>query len=113
MKNQAKPVHVDLSKIPNMKCYCGADVFTKVFNLKYISPILCQDPKGGTAVVFMYRCTLCGQIYPTATTAAEVEKLYNNLPPERRAFVDKIKEQLKSPVLEMTDGGLYTGPPKK
>ena len=94
--NQQQPIKVDLSKILNMKCYCGADVFTKVFNLKYISAILCGDPKGGTAVVFMYQCTLCRQLYAKATTADEVNKIYQKLHPDQKALVDDIKIKIKA-----------------
>jgi hypothetical protein len=90
-----QPIKIDLSKIPNMKCYCGADVFNQVFNLKYISSILCGDPQGGTATVFMYQCALCKQMYAKSLPAAEVEKLYNALPPERKSFVDALKLQLE------------------
>ena len=113
MVNQTNPIKVNLNNIPNMKCYCTADVFSKVYNLKYISPILYGDPKGGSAVVFMYRCTLCGQIYSAATTADEVNKIYQRLPPERKAFVDEIKQKLKDRALSIGDGGLYTPPVEK
>lgn len=115
MNNQKPPITVDLNKIPNMKCYCGSDIFTQVFNLKYISPILCGDPQGGTAHVFMWRCSLCGQLYPKATTADEINKIYQKLPPERKAFIDELKLKLKenkdatARILE--GGGIY--PPEK
>ena len=92
--NQQPATKIDLANIPSMRCYCGADIFQKVHNLKYISPILCQDPQGMTANVFMYKCTLCGQLYPKAVPASEVEKLYNALDPVRRAQVDAIKAKL-------------------
>jgi hypothetical protein len=93
---QGKPttVNVDVSKIPSMKCYCGADVFSKVYNLKYISSILCGDPQGATVHVYMYKCALCGQLFPKAVPLAEVEKLYNALDPVRKAQVDAIKAKL-------------------
>jgi hypothetical protein len=94
--NKQQPIKVDLSKIPNMKCYCGADVFAKVFNLKYISAILCGDPQGGTAVVFMYQCTLCRQLYPKATTADEVNKIYQKLHSDQKAYVDDLKLKVKA-----------------
>jgi hypothetical protein len=85
-----------------MKCYCGCDVFFAVYNLKYISPILCGDPRGGTATVLMYECRVCHQLYPIATTAAEVNKLYQALDPDRKAFVDDLKNTLQ----EHIAGGL-------
>jgi len=113
MNNQTKPITVNLNNIPNMKCYCTCDVFTKVFNLKYISPIIYGDPKGGSAFVFMFRCSLCGQIYPTATTADEVNKIYQKLPPERKEFIDEIKKKIKDRTLLTGEGGIYTPPDKK
>lgn len=89
-------ININLAKIPNMKCYCGADVFSKVYNLKYVSPILCGDPKGGSAAVFMYECRVCRQLYPVATTAAEVDKLYRALDPSRKAVVDDLKAKLEA-----------------
>jgi len=107
MKTKQGSITVDLSKIPNMKCYCGADVFMKVFNLKYISPIMCSDPKGGTATVFMYQCILCKQLWPIATTQDEVNKVFQKLPPDRKAWVITKKDELKAQksALDLAEGG--------
>ena len=96
MNTKHGPIKVDLSKIPNMKCYCGADVFIQVFNLKYISPLMCADPKGGTATIFMYQCLLCKQLWSASTTQDEVNKLYQALAPDRKAWVDDKKAELKA-----------------
>jgi hypothetical protein len=74
-QQQPLKLNIDFSTIKNMKCYCGGEMFDKVFNLKYLSPLQVGDPKGGTANVFMYRCLKCGQLYPGAMTQDQIEKI--------------------------------------
>jgi len=92
---EKKQLNIDLAKIPNMRCYCGCDVFIHVHNLKYISPILCGDPMGRSGVVSMFRCTLCMAMYPKAMTADEVNRIYQKLDPEHKARIDELKAKLK------------------
>lgn len=90
------PIKIDLSKQRPMKCYCGSNQFLQSFNLFYISPILCGDPQGATATVFMYECKLCGQFYPKGLPKSEVDKIYGSLDPVRKAQVDAIRAKLKA-----------------
>lgn len=93
--NQAKNVKINLKNIPPMKCFCGANIFSKKYNLHYISPILCGDPKGASAEVFMFQCDLCKTLWARATTPDEVNRRYQALNPEQKAKIDEIKIELK------------------
>ena len=93
---QPNPVKVDLRNIPPMKCFCGANTFQKKYNLHYISPILCGDPKGMTAEVFMFECSLCKTLWPKATTLDEVNRRYQKLPPDIKTRIDQIKADFKA-----------------
>ena len=115
--NNQKKIMIDASKIPNMKCYCGSEIYTQIFNLKYVSPILCNDPKGQTIYVMFWRCALCGQLYDKSKTLAEIEAIFNGLPPERKKFIRELKEQVQTNVKSTLDflraGGLKKAGGKK
>jgi len=87
---------VDLKDVGNMRCYCGSDIFLRIYNLKYLSPFLTGNPKPMTATIEYFRCILCGQVYQEAVEQKTVEKLYNGLPKNRRAFVDEIKAKYEA-----------------
>ena len=93
--NEQKPIMVDADNVPNMKCYCGCDIFVKVFNLKYLSPILVGNPKGGAVTVFQFQCILCKQLYPEAMPQGDVQKIYNSLPNERKKLVKALRQKVK------------------
>jgi hypothetical protein len=69
-----RQINIDATKIPNMKCWCGSEVFIQVFNLKYLSPILVGDPKGGSVNIMQWSCLKCFTYYPAAMPQSEVEK---------------------------------------
>ena len=112
MANQ-KNITIDITKIPNTKCYCGADIYIKVSNLKYISPILCGDPKGATVDVTFWACAFCGQLYPTALTAGQIANIYQALPPERKTLIDNLKEKSKDGPFQIFGAGFYAPPVQK
>lgn len=76
MQKPIKPqnINVDVSKIPDMKCWCGSDLFIRVRKLKYVSAFIVGDPKGATFEVFKFACVHCRTIYPSALPQSEVEK---------------------------------------
>jgi len=67
-------IKIDASKIDNMKCWCGSQVFIQVHNLKFISPIMIGDPKGGTINVMQWACLKCMTYYPGAVPQEQVRK---------------------------------------
>ncbi len=77
MNNEQKKfnLNVDLSALPFMECYCGCIDFVMIYRIKYISPLHCGDPKGGSAQFPVYRCHACEQEYPGAMSKPEIEKI--------------------------------------
>lgn len=73
-------INLDLSKIENMKCHCGSEIFIPIVNMKYLSPIQIGNPNGGQALIQKFLCARknCGQIYEKALPQIEIEKLYNS-----------------------------------
>ncbi len=76
--NQRPPgfqIRVDLAAIPDMECYCGNSDFMQTFKLKYITPLQCGDPKGGSAQIMRWECRHCGQAYSGAMKQEEIDKI--------------------------------------
>ena len=76
---EQKNIHIDARNIPNMKCWCGSEVFIQLHNLKFISPILVGDPEGASVVVMKWACLKCVMMgiptfYPGAIPQEDVEK---------------------------------------
>lgn len=97
MQQQMPPkgLNVDVSAIPDMKCWCGNDIFIKVRKLKFISPLIMGDPKGGTWETFLFMCLACKTMYPSAIDQKEVERYRPKMAngPKRPPF--PIKANLK------------------
>ena len=80
--NQLKEVkiNVDVSKIDNMKCFCGGTVFLQAFNLKYVSPLYTGDARINTVPISMWLCLNClvngkNTYYPHALPQEQIRKM--------------------------------------
>ena len=76
---ETKNIHIDARNVPNMKCWCGSEVFLQLYNLKYLSPILVGDPAGASVVIMKWACLKCvlmgiPTFYPGAIPQEEVRK---------------------------------------
>jgi hypothetical protein len=74
---QPRPVNlnVDISKIPDMKCWCGHEEFIQVYRLRFVSPMLCGHQTGMSVNIMQYECRNCAQRYPEAWPQEKINAL--------------------------------------
>lgn len=67
----------DPLKSPDMKCYCGNDIFIEAMRLKYIPVFMRRDPRINTIASRFFVCAnpACGQQYPSAMSAEDINKI--------------------------------------
>lgn len=70
-------LNINVNNLPEMQCYCGNKFFMRIHTLKYLSPMVTGDPKGGTFANHAYRCLnpQCNQIYPFAMDQGSIDEV--------------------------------------
>lgn len=68
-------LNIDISKLPDMECWCGHTEFIRVFKLRYVSPMLCGNPTGASVHIQQYECRNCGQRYGEALPQEKIDEI--------------------------------------